>query len=143
MKVMIVEDSQVVRHRLAELIVSLEGVEDAGWAADGGEALRLFRARSPEVVLLDLHLAGGSGLDVLRQIRAESSSCVVIVFTQHTQPEFRAACLEGGADFFLSKYYDYERLPAILEELVRRSSGGLRPSGTNAVTNRISTDENH
>ena len=125
---MIVEDSAIVRRRLAEMVCDLDLVKVLAMASDGEEALRLFRVQQPDVVLLDLHLPGRSGLETLRQMRIENQSNVVIVLTSETQPEFRAASLKAGADFFLSKSDDHGRIPEILRDLTCGRTGRvIRP----------------
>ena len=128
MKVLIAEDSVFVVDRLRGIVGALEQVEIVGPARDGDEALHLFRSGSPDVVLLDLQMPKRHGLEVLTKMRTENGVCIIIVLTNHNLPEFRTACLQTGADFFLGKSTEFDRLPEILNELAGRlEAGTLRP----------------
>jgi DNA-binding NarL/FixJ family response regulator len=119
LKVLIAEDSLLVSDRLKELLSELDQVEIIGPAPDGDTALQLFHDHSPEVALLDLQMPGRSGVKALIEIRKLRRSCVVIVLTNYDYPEFRAACLRAGADFFLSKSTEFERAIEIVREMTR------------------------
>ena len=128
MKVLIAEDSVFVVDRLRGIVGALDLVEIVGLARDGEEALQLYRSRAPDVVVLDLQMPKRDGLDVLTEIRTENRACIIIVLTNHNLPEFRTACLQAGADFFLGKSAEFDRLPGILSELAHRlETGALRP----------------
>jgi DNA-binding NarL/FixJ family response regulator len=109
----------VVRERLVEIIKGIEGVEIAGVAADEPEARALVAGSHPDVVVLDIRIPGGSGIDVLQYVKARAPSPVVIMLTNFPYPQFREKCLELGADHFLDKTLEFERVPQILSALVR------------------------
>jgi DNA-binding NarL/FixJ family response regulator len=121
LKVLIVDDSLLIRERLNRMLSELDQVEIVGLAADGDEALRLFQEFRPAVVLLDLEIPGRNGLEVLREVRKRAEPCVVVVFTSYDLPDFRDACLRAGADFFLRKSTEFERVVEIVHELVQQS----------------------
>src|SRR5689334_14155921 len=79
-RVLIVEDSAAVRERLVALTRELEGA-DVLTAKDAVEALECAASFAPAVVILDLHLPRGSGLDVLAKLKAADSAPLVIVLT--------------------------------------------------------------
>ena len=120
LKVLIVDDSPLIRERLDRLLSELEQVEIVGPAEDGDEALRLFDESHPDVVLLDLGLPRRNGLEVLLEVRKRVESCVVVVLTNHDLPDFRNACLRAGADFFLRKSTEFEHVLEIVRGLVQR-----------------------
>jgi len=128
MRVLMAEDSVFVVDRLRGIVDALEPVEIVGLARDGDEALQLFRSAAPDVVVLDLQMPKRDGLEVLTEMRTENGACVIIILTNHNLPEFRTACLQAGADFFLGKSTEFDRLPEILSELAHRlEAGPLRP----------------
>ena|SRR6266850_252562 len=120
LKVLIVDDSPLISARLSHMLSEVEQVEIVGLAADGDEALRLFDESQPAVVLLDLEIPGCNGLEVLREVRRRAERCVVVMFTSYDLPDFRDACLRAGADFFLRKSTEFERVVEIVRGLVRQ-----------------------
>jgi DNA-binding NarL/FixJ family response regulator len=122
MKVFIVEDSGVVRKSLKAIFSEIAGVEVIGEAEDAAEAIRQIERTGPDVVTLDIRLRTGSGIDVLRRIRAGGSglSPVIIVLTNYPYPQYRTACKEAGADFFFDKSTEFERVAGVFAGLVRQ-----------------------
>ncbi len=126
MKVLIVDDSRGVRDRLRELVTEIDFVCAVAEARDVPEAHLRAHEFAPDVVLLDLRLPGGDGLDVLRSLR---SGPAVIVLTSHPTVFHRERCLAEGARHFLDKAKDFERLPELLRAL---APGGSAPHGGGA-----------
>jgi len=118
LKVLIVEDSTEVRGRLVSLLSEMPGL-DVLWVAESvREAREVLQTLQPDVALLDLRLPDGSGLDVLREIRASiSAEAFVIVMTAFPAPHLSQACLSAGADLFLDKSGGFTELPSILRVL--------------------------
>lgn len=69
----------------------------------------------PDVVILDLELATGSGLEVLRFIRQSKRKTLVIVLTNLSHPHYRRKCLAEGADYILDKSVEFEEVFKILQ----------------------------
>ena len=113
MKVLVVDDSPTIRSRIVALLREVPGVEAT--EADGGqEAIERVRASAFDVVVLDLHMPGRSGLDVLPEIKAEPRPPRVIVFTSHPTELHRRQCLALGADHFLDKSREFQQLVDVL-----------------------------
>lgn len=117
--VLIVEDSVLIRERLRAMLSATNGVQVVGEAAGVCDALQLFATCQPDAVVLDLQLPDGSGIDVLRRIKRHAPQCTVIVLTSHNGEEWRTACLDLGADHFMEKARDFERLGETLANLQR------------------------
>jgi DNA-binding NarL/FixJ family response regulator len=120
LKVLIVEDSSAIREALARLLSKIESVELAGEADNVGDAIRLCQKLEPDAVILDVHLRYGNGFDVLRTIKRGKHSPVVIMFAFNAYPELKEKCLSEGADFFLDKSTESEKLAAILCEMLEK-----------------------
>lgn len=118
--VFIVDDSKALRERLANMLSEVEGVAVVGQAASAAEALAGIRTLKPRVVILDIQMPGGSGLEVLRTIKQESLPPVVVMLTNHAHTQYRERCMSLGADYFLDKSRDFERLPEIFQLLAER-----------------------
>jgi chemotaxis response regulator CheB len=135
MKVVIVDDSALVRRRLAAMISGLTGIELAGEARSVTQALELIRRCHPEAVVLDIRLKDGNGFDVLRQVKSEPGAPVVIMLTSFPSNKVRQACRALGGDFFFDKATEFQKALDVLTdmELKRRKSvqsGGNKNAGT-------------
>jgi DNA-binding NarL/FixJ family response regulator len=115
--VFIVEDSQPVRERLAGMLGDIEGVRVVGEAETPGDALEGILRTRPDSVLLDLHLIGGSGLDVLRRARPQTPGTVFIVLTNHADAQYRRACIQAGAEYFFDKTSEIAKVREVIAGL--------------------------
>jgi DNA-binding NarL/FixJ family response regulator len=122
MTVLIADDSQVVAKRLMTMLAELRGIEIAGHAGTVPEALHAVRSLRPNVVILDLQMPGGRGMDVLKTIKREQPSSMVIVLTNHGYPQYSKKCMENGARFFFDKSTEFQKVTAVLSELVNGAS---------------------
>jgi len=115
LRIIIAEDSEVVRNLLMALLSRIDRVEIIGVAPDGEVALQLIRGLKPDVVILDIGMPHKSGLEVLREVRKDDDETppVVIVFTNDVA--YRDECLVSGANFFLDKVTEFKLLVDILE----------------------------
>lgn len=121
MRVLIVDDSSIIRQRLAERLEEVPGVEIVGEAENGVQALELIRSVRPHFLTLDLRMPGGSGLELLHELRQMPSAPLVAVVTNYATPEYRSRCRELGALAFLDKSRQIDELILLVEEL--RSEG--------------------
>ena len=122
MKVFIVDDSRVVVERLAGLLEEVPGAWLAGQAGDVPAAVIGIQRVRPDALILDLHMPGGSGLDVLRAVRKAHPDLFVLICTNYAYPEYREECLSAGANLFLDKSADFDKIPSILRELVQKEA---------------------
>jgi len=124
MKVFIADDSPIVRERLGSLVGEVKGVEVIGQAGDVAEALAGIRRLRPDVVILDIQMPGGSGIEVLRQVKGEHRNFVAIMLTNYPYPQYRKRCMEAGADFFFDKSSEFEEAVRVLARLVENRQKG-------------------
>ena len=123
MKVFIADDSSAVVERLADLVEEeVPGAQLVGQAGDAPEAMRGIQEIKPDALILDLQMPGGSGLDVLRAIRTDHPHLYVLICTNYPCPQYREECLTAGANFFLDKSAEFEKIPAILRELIQKET---------------------
>ena len=122
MKVFIADDSRIVVERLASLLEEVPGARLVGRAGDVPAAVNRIHKMKPDVVILDLHMPGGSGLDVLRAVRTDYPDLYVLICTNFPYPEYREECLAAGANLFLDKSADFEKIPSILRELAQKEA---------------------
>ena len=119
LKLFIVDDSFIVRERLVTMLGELVGIEIVGQAENVSEAISSIRKLQPEVVILDLQMPGGSGIDVLRNIKQAETAPMVIILTNYPYQKHRQKCFEAGADFFLDKSIEFDQIPKLLEQFKR------------------------
>jgi DNA-binding NarL/FixJ family response regulator len=114
MNLFIVEDSILVRERLVRTLEGLGGLEIVGTAEDIPAAIAGLSAFPPDALILDLQLPSGSGLQVLRALRSKLPNMRVIVMTNFAAEPYRKAAMAAGAEVFLDKSADFERVRDIL-----------------------------
>jgi len=122
MKVFIADDSTAVLERLGDLLKEVPGVQLVGRASDVPQAIRSILKINPDAVILDLQMPGGSGLDVLRAIRPTHPSLCVLVCTNFPYPQYREECIAAGANFFLDKSAEFDRIPSIFRDLMEQTA---------------------
>lgn len=108
MKVVVVEDSSLVLENLLALLASQPELTVAGHARGEDEALALIADSEPDVVLLDLGLSPGSGLNVLKRMRADGRAARVLILSNQPADPYRQICLAAGADGFFEKTGDLD-----------------------------------
>jgi DNA-binding NarL/FixJ family response regulator len=102
-RVLVVEDHNVVRQGLVALLKVVEGLEVVGEAGDGIEAVTQFRKQHPDVTLIDLRLPGMSGVDVIHRVREETPQARFVVLTTYDGDEDIYRALKAGAKAYLLK----------------------------------------
>jgi two-component system NarL family response regulator len=134
-RVLVVEDHNVVRQGLVALLNVVEGLTVVGEAADGLEAIDQFRKHQPDITLMDLRMPRLSGVEAIQRIRAETPQARFIVLTTYDGDEDIYRALKAGARSYLLKGMTSEDLvttiravhagkshipPAIAEKLAER-----------------------
>ena len=123
MKIFIADDSRVIVERLADLLEEeVPGAHLVGQAGDVPGAISGVQKMMPDALILDLQMPGGSGLDVLRAIRTDYPHLYVLICTNYPYPQYREECLHAGANFFLDKTAEFEKIPVILRELIQKET---------------------
>jgi DNA-binding NarL/FixJ family response regulator len=108
--VFLVDDSVLVRQRLAELLAGVPQTHIVGQAAEAGEAIREILAARPDVVLLDISLAHGSGFEVLKALHELEPGIDVYMLSNFASEPYRRQAARLGARGFFDKSNDMERV---------------------------------
>lgn len=119
MKVFIADDSAKVRERLIDVFAGFNEIEFIGMAQDADQAAKSIRKLKPDVVILDIRMPGGSGIDVLENIKENEIAPVTIIYTNYPYPQYRKKCMDAGAEFFFDKSTESEKMIEVLEQLNR------------------------
>lgn len=126
-RILIVDDHPVVRHGISAILRYEPGMEVVGLAEDGMKAVELIRSEQPDIVLLDLHLPLLSGIEVMKQIRAENQQIRFLVLTTYDTDAYILPALAAGAQGYLLKDATPEDLTRAIHSLVR-GGAALEPS---------------
>ena len=120
MKILIVDDSRILRERLTRIISEIKGMEIVGEAETQSQTLKLIVKLKPDVVILDIRLKTGSGIKVLENITKRSIKTEVIVCTNYSYPQYRRRCRELGVKYFLEKATEFEKIPRVLRKIMKQ-----------------------
>ena len=130
-RVGLIEDHHLVREGL-RLVLATEGIDVVGECPSAAGAFDLIAQHHPDVVLLDLSLADGDGITLLRELRARAPETRIVVVTMHRDPEtVRQALLAGAAGYVVKGAHSRELFEAI--EAVMRGERYLHSSITSIV----------
>jgi DNA-binding NarL/FixJ family response regulator len=114
MKVFIADDSSEIRKRIIAMLSDLENIDMIGEAENVQDAINSIHEFDPDVVILDIRMPGGSGIDVLKKIEKRNEAPVVIILTNYPHAQYRKKCMDAGADFFFDKSEEFERIVEVV-----------------------------
>ena len=113
-RVLVVDDSKVIRDRLRGILNDLPGATVVGEAEDGRQGVRMVEDLRPDVVILDIRMYRGSGIDALERIKQMDPSPVVAILTNYPYSQYRERCAALGADYFFDKSTEFVRIAEAL-----------------------------
>lgn len=135
-RILIADDHEVVRIGLAALLDAQAGFAVVAQAASGDEAVRLARSHRPDVVVMDIRMPGGSGIDACRAITNELAGTPVVMLTSHADSVSLFDAIDAGASGYVLKRVGSSELV----DAVRTVAGGgslLDPAVTRSVLDRL------
>ena len=127
-RVVLVDDSAVVRERVAATLSALGGVEVAGQAGEVLEGLQLIRETQPDLLILDIGLPGESGITLLETAKKEQLVPRVMMLTNQDHPKLRQHCAELGADYYFHKPTEFEKMIDLCIELASTTNASSSAS---------------
>ena len=122
MKIFIADDSDEVRKRIVAMLSDLERIDTIGQAENVQDAIASIREFGPDVVILDIRMPGGSGIDVLEGIEKKNQVPIVIMLTNYPHSQYRKRCMEAGADFFFDKSVEFEKVIEVVSGISARGA---------------------
>jgi two-component system, NarL family, response regulator DevR len=134
--VLVVDDHEVVRQGLIALLGRREGFQVVGEAGTAAEAIEQAQRFEPDVVIMDIRLPDGSGIEACREIRAVLPATRVLILTSFSDEEAVLAAIVAGASGYLLKQVRARDLVAALEA-VGRGESLLDPAVTEKVLDRV------
>ena len=115
-RVFLVEDSELIRTRLVSMLAGVSGVDVIGHAESAADAIASILSARPDVLILDIKLKVGSGIEVLQKMKQRLPAMSVIMLTNYATEQYRKRCLEAGAEYFLDKTNEFDQLRPILQQ---------------------------
>ncbi|HRI25165.1 MAG TPA: response regulator [Ferruginibacter sp.] len=117
MKILIVDSAAWMPDRIASLLTETEGEKTLYKAFTYQEALSVFHETRPAVVILDKNLPDSGSITLLKEIKSVKKDTVVIVLSFRIDLNAERQCKRAGADHFLDKYNEFEKIPSIIEHI--------------------------
>jgi DNA-binding NarL/FixJ family response regulator len=122
MRVLIVDDSAALVQRLRSSLAEVPGLEVVGQADNAGDATRVIREARPDVVILDIRMPGGSGIEVLEGLKKNPLPPLVIMLSNYSYQQYRRKCLASGARFYFDKSNEFHKVAEVLRDLMAAAS---------------------
>ncbi len=117
-RILIVDDHPLVRTGFAQLIGDCPDLEVCGEAADMAEALRLIDSDCPDLAIIDLSLAGGSGLDLIEHIKSRNQDILMLVASMHDETLYAERVLAAGARGYINKQEAQESIIRAIRQVL-------------------------
>lgn len=116
--VVLVDDHELVRAGIRTLLNTIDAIEVIGECGDGLDAIAMVKRLQPNLLVLDISIKSLSGMEVVKQISAQSIPVKILILSMHNNVEYVAKCLKDGADGYLLKDAAVDELePAIRKVL--------------------------
>jgi len=139
-RILIVDDHPIVRRGLRELVADEPDLEVCGEAEDVAGALQQVEALSPDVVVIDLSLKGGHGLELIQEIKARQRPVKMLVSTMHDESLFAERVLRAGAMGYISKQESPDKIIGALRQVLRGEIY-LSPRMANRFLHRLASGQ--
>ncbi len=118
-RILVVDDHPIVRRGLRELLTNEPDLEVCGEAEDVAAALLAVETEQPDVVVVDLSLRGGHGLDLIRQLQAQKTHARILVSTMHDESLYAERSLRAGASGFINKQESSDKIIVAIRHILR------------------------
>ena len=141
-RVLLVDDHQIVREGLRTLFADEAGVQVIGEASTAAEALEAARALTPDVVILDLLMPGGGSLDAIRALRERADGPQVLVLSSEAGDHHVREALRAGAIGYMVKDVSRDDLVRAIHT-VRRGQPALHPEAQRHLVRGVATPGEH
>ena len=117
-KVLIVDDHPIVREGLDRLLSREKDLVVCGQAEDGPQALKLLSSTNPDLAIVDISLASGNGLDLVRQMREKDTGIRILVSSMHDESLYAERALRAGARGYINKQQATENIVEALRRIL-------------------------
>jgi DNA-binding NarL/FixJ family response regulator len=122
MKVILADDSDLIRERLTEMLNMYKHAEIVGSLDNGTDALDSLRKLKPDLAIIDLKMPGLTGIEVVNEIRKEDKHVKIVILTFYSTEYYRNIAIKSGADFFFNKVDDFEEVSMVVAGMLWKES---------------------
>lgn len=119
MTLLIADDDIAFRMRLASIISNIDGIDVVGTAGNALDTISAAKKTRPDVIILDLHMPGGSGFEVLHAIKSSKPCPTVVMLTVSSKSEYQTMSYLAGADYFFEKSSELMKMIRMFENSVK------------------------
>lgn len=137
---LIIDDHAIVRQGLRQIVTSIPGVVVTGEAGTAREGLKMALENDYEMVLLDINLPDGNGLDVIKELKTVKSEARVLILSMYSEEQYAIRALRAGASGYLTKASAPEELVVAIKSI---SSGGKYVSSSLSEALASSLQQNY
>ena len=102
-KILIIEDNIKLRKRIKRILISKLPFLSVAEASDETETFSEIKKKRPDLIIMDIRIAGENGLDLTKKIKKRYPFIAIAINTNNDSPEYKTAAVQVGADYFLSK----------------------------------------
>ncbi len=115
--ILIFDNSEQITERLIELIREEKKDSRLDNATTYQQAVKILQLSDPRVILLDIKFYGNKTIELLKKIKLSNKKTAVIILFNHADEQSMKQCKDHGADFFIDKYYDFNKIPGIINSI--------------------------
>lgn len=119
-KLVLADDHTIVREGLKQLLAAAADIEVVGEAPDGHAVMAKVREGGFDVLLLDMSMPGKSGIELIKQVRAEKPKLRILILSMHEEPQYAVRAIKAGAAGYLTK----DSASALLVSAIRKVAAG-------------------
>jgi DNA-binding NarL/FixJ family response regulator len=118
MKVLIADDSRLMRERIRESISIFSNVEIVSETETGTETLEELFRLNPDLAIIDIRMPNKNGLEVLKEYRSKNKTTKILILTNYSYDQYKNRAFENGADFFFSKSEDFDMIAEVVAKMI-------------------------
>jgi len=122
LKIMIVDDSVFILERIINFIAEINEVKITGICRSADEAFEYLSGEIPDLAIIDIRLKDSSGIDVLNHIKNKQLKTVTIMMTNYPSEQYKQACIDLGADYFLEKSFEFFKIQDIILKMIAKKT---------------------
>lgn len=122
MKVLIADDSRLMRERIRETISIFSSVDIVSETENGVQTLQELNKHNPDLAILDIRMPDRNGLEILKEFRKKNKTTKIIILTNYAYDQYKDRAFENGADYFYSKSEDFDKIAVVVAALLKNDS---------------------
>ncbi len=117
LKILIVDDTDIVVERLYKMIIEIDTVDIVLKSNSYNQAVKLIKKQLPDIILMDIHLPGKNGIELLKFVKENYPTIKTIIVTNHASSNYKLLCESMGSDYFIDKSAEFEKIPFIINSI--------------------------